>query len=235
MEVTTSSTPAVTAGALLSAALRRYHDKPVLLMLSGGSAFALLEYVDETVLGPQVMITTLDERFATDPAVNNFAQLSTTDFFRKAAACGAQSISTMAAAVETLEEAGERFDLALTVWREQNPDGVVLATMGIGPDGHTAGIFPGEYNVNFSGQDWVVAYQVPKAVNPYPERITVTYTFLREQLTEAIVYAVGAEKSVIIKQLQQGSCDLDQMPACIVRELPSAIVVTDQKNEFDQL
>lgn len=228
MEVITSSTPAATAGALLSAALRRYHDKPVLLMLSGGSAFASLEYVDEAVLGPRVTITTLDERFSIDPEVNNFAQLSTTDFFWGVTKCGVQLIPTTIAEGETLEEAGERFSVALTAWCEQNPSGVVLATVGIGPDGHMAGIFPGEYGVDFSGQDWMVAYRLPETVNPYQERITVTYTFLREQLTEAIVYAVGAEKGALIKKLHQLPCDLERMPACVLKEISMVTIVTDQ-------
>lgn len=66
--------------------------------------------------------------------------------------------------------------------------------MGIGQDGHTAGIFPGDHGFDFDGDVWVVGYFVPKEVNQYQERVTVTNTYLQTEIAQAIVYAVGEEK-----------------------------------------
>lgn len=227
MQCIRSDSAAKTAGEQLTTQLNHYREQPILLMLSGGSAWSLLEYVSPDVLGPHITITTLDERFSTDVTINNFAQLSTTQFYAQARAKGVAEISTLIEAGDTLVGAGQRFETALRAWRIKYPDGVVLATVGVGPDGHTAGIFPGAYEIEFSDTDWVVAYVVPKSINQYPERITVTYTFLRTQLTEAVLFISGSEKKHLIDSLLSSTCELQTMPACILTELAMVTLVTD--------
>lgn len=227
MEVIVTERPEETAGKILTDALRTNAEKPILLLVSGGSSLALLDFVEVTVLGPHITLTVLDERFSTDPKVNNFTQLEQTTFYQSCVRKGVQFVSTKVLAGESMEEVRDRFDTALHVWKEQNSEGVVMATMGIGSDGHMAGIFPGDHGVNFSEDSWVAGYTVPSEVNQYADRITVTYTFLRQMVDFAIVFAVGEEKKVIIKQLQNSNCPLGKIPACILREIRSVTVVTD--------
>jgi len=227
MEIVRCNSPSETAGKTISEALRRHGEKQILLLLSGGSALSILEHVDKDVLGSRVTITTLDERFSSDSAINNFAQIEATDFYANASRCGVQAISTRVDATDTLEECGKRFEKSLREWRIKNTDGVMLATMGVGEDGHTAGIFPGTRNADFSSDAWVISYVLPKAVNVYHERITVTYTFLRTQITEAVVYAVGEKKRQVIAQVVNQPCELEKLPICIVNELTSVTLITD--------
>jgi 6-phosphogluconolactonase/glucosamine-6-phosphate isomerase/deaminase len=227
MDIVTSTTPEVAAGTRLSEILRRHQERPVLLMLAGGSALSLLTHIDEAVLGPHITITTLDERFSTDPVVNNFLQITVTDFYKKAVAKGAHTISTSVVPEETLTEAGARFDAALHNWREQHPEGSVVATIGVGSDGHVAGIFPGDFEANFSSGEWALAYTVPADVHQYPKRITVTYTFIRSQIEEAIVFITGQQKLSVFEKLHEGSFSLKNMPASIIREMKSVTVTTD--------
>ena len=196
-------------------------------MLSGGSAFTILDFVPATVLGPHVTVTALDERYSTDPQVNNFAQLEQTNFYKTCIEQGVNFISTKVLAGESLEALCDRFDCALLTWKQQNRGGVVIATMGIGADGHTAGIFPGEYEVDFNGDAWAVGYSVPKEVNKYTDRVTVTNTFLREQVDVVVVYAVGNDKYRLVQEIKSDSFLIHEIPAIIIKDMPASTVFTD--------
>jgi len=227
MKIISSNTPAATAGAALSHILEQYVGKPILLLLSGGSALKILDHVSEDVLSSQLTVSTLDERFSTDPLINNFAQIKATEFYSRVQARGGSFIDTSLTARDSLGEAAERFSKALQDWRERYSDGVVIATMGMGSDGHTAGILPGKYGVNFSGDAMVVAYEVPESVNPYTKRITVTYSFLRTQVKEVLLYVTGAEKKSVLQKIDSEECALENTPACILKELSTVTLVTD--------
>jgi len=227
MHIITDATPAITAATQLDQVVSMYAERPLLLMLSGGSALTILEHVNVSLLGPHVTITTLDERFSMDPAVNNFAQIAATHFYRKAVEQGVQTIATVVGTDETLSEAGERFDTALHHWKESQRDGAVVTTMGVGADGHTAGIFPHQPGLDTETADWVVAYEVPPSVNPYTMRITVTPTFLKTQVAQAICLITGKEKRNVLQRMQRADCALTDMPACVMHDMPLVTVVTD--------
>jgi 6-phosphogluconolactonase/glucosamine-6-phosphate isomerase/deaminase len=219
------------AAQILNTTLEQSHGHPVLLMLSGGSALSILEHVDTSIISNNFTITVLDERFSDDLKINNFEQITKTKFYDLAIANGAKSIPTNIFSSGTLAEAGERFEHALRAWKQNNPNGIIIATMGIGPDGHTAGLFPhqekADREVDFSGNAWVCAYEVPSEVNPYTQRFSVTFTFLRTCVDEAIVYAVGEEKRLIIEKIQRTNCRLEDVPASIIKELRRVTVITD--------
>lgn len=226
MEIITTDKPKEEASKALSDSLRAYAGRPILLMVSGGSAFSLLDLVDTSVLGPHVTLTVLDERLSSNNAVNNFAQLEQTKFFASCALAGVRTISTKVLLKETLQDLQHRFDKALHDWKEQHTNGVILVTMGIGADGHTAGIFPGAQEVDFNDEDWTVGYALPKDINPYAYRVTVTYAFLRDCVDEAIVYAAGPEKSLVVNTLQLNASSLQTFPAAIFKEMLQLRVFT---------
>jgi 6-phosphogluconolactonase/glucosamine-6-phosphate isomerase/deaminase len=227
MQVITSQNPAVTASDQLNEVLSSYAARPILLMLSGGSALSILEHVDVLLLGPHVTITTLDERFSTDPTINNFSQITATEFYKKAMEQGTQSIPTIIKDGDTLREVGKRFDSALHHWKESHRDGVVVATMGVGSDGHTAGVFPHQPSLDPLTTDWVVSYEVPPEVNPHVLRITTTPAFLKTQVTQAICLITGEEKRNVFNQLMSTQCSSNDMPACIMKEMSLVKIVTD--------
>lgn len=226
MKVIKTTSPREDAGKALGALLEENKDKPILLMLSGGSAFTILGFVPVTVLGPHITITVLDERYSTNTQVNNFAQLEQMNFYKTCTEQGANYISTKVLEGESMEALHDRFDYALHTWKEQNKDGVVIATMGIGADGHTAGIFPGKYEVDFNSDAWVVGYSVPKEVNECTDRVTVTNTFLRDQVDGAIVYAVGHNKYRLVQKLQSTDSSTQEIPAYIFKKISSLTLFT---------
>lgn len=232
MEIVKTEHPKEDAGKKLTSTLRAHANSPVLLMVSGGSAFQFLDFVGREVLGPHLTLTVLDERFSRDPSVNNFAQLEQTSFYGRCLERDVNMISTKVVEGEDLYGLSERFEKALLLWKKEHPGGIVIATMGIGSDGHTAGIFPGELNTRFNGGAWVVGYAVPKGVDEHSERITVTNTFLKEEVAEAIAYAVGPKKVVLVERLENNNCDFSVFPACIFHQMKCVTLFSAIEDEI---
>jgi 6-phosphogluconolactonase len=96
-----------------------------------------------------------------------------------------------------------------------------LVLMGVGPDGHTASLFPGDPALHESAR-WTVG--VPKAnVEPYVPRVTLTLPALgscREMLFEA----AGPEKRAILARVFGG----DNLPANRARSSGETVWLVDQ-------
>lgn len=229
----------------VSAALREYRQqgKEVLMLCAGGSAFQLLGEIDPAGFGRYLTITVLDERASNDPNINNFAQLVTTTFHHEAAAAGARFIDTRMREGETRDLLASRFEYALRNWKELHSDGTIFALMGVGVDGHVAGImrYPDDsakFAALFEDADsqhqksqkshWVVAYEAPPGRNDFPERVTVTLPFLRTMVDRAIVFMSGPEKkkdAFIRLNASRGS--IADTPARILYEMKDVVLYTD--------
>lgn len=205
---------------------------PVLLLLSGGSAFSLLDAIPEDACGAHMTIGMLDERFSVDEDINNFAQFAKTGFYANSKTSGAAFIDTRGKGGETQDELATRFLYSFQNWVTAHRDGVVVATMGIGADGHTAGIMPFPEDSDLFGRlfedekRWVTAYDAGNK-NPYPLRVTVTLPFLREQVADAIVFAVGDEKRSALKRMLADEGTLAETPARIIREMKNVQVFSN--------
>jgi len=211
--------------------LREHKERPVLLLLSGGSAFDLLKATLSDCIGTHTTIAVLDERFSEDQTTNNFALVEKTDFFQRAQEAGAQSIDSMIRVGDDVESLAIRFEVALRAWRSENPEGVILITQGIGPDGHTAGIMPFPENEKlfeklfFDDSRWVCGYDAGTK-NQYPLRVTTTISFLLS-VDYSIVYCVGKNKKEALSRVLADQGNLVATPARIIREMKNAALFTD--------
>lgn len=204
---------------------------PTLLLLSGGSSIPLLEEVNMENLGPHITLGVLDERFSHDREVNNLAQIEATSFYPKAIASGVRVIDTTVQDGETQNEHAQRFNSSLCGWLDKHPHGYVLATVGMGPDGHISGMMPypedpQKFNELFESNDLKVltaAYDAGDK-NPFPLRVTTNMNLMR-RIDAAVVFISGKSKRDAWERLNASSGSLAETPARILREMKGEVYV----------
>jgi 6-phosphogluconolactonase/glucosamine-6-phosphate isomerase/deaminase len=134
---------------------------------------------------------------------------------------------------ETLALSGARFNEQLNAWLTAHRNGRIIATHGIGADGHTAGIFPRpndpeEFAREFVDTDvYAIGYAVPATHTLHTERITVTVPFLTEHIDHAIVFATGSEKREALSAALDSACEMHVTPACVLQRMRRVEVYTD--------
>lgn len=216
----------------ISRKLKEYRDierRDVLFLSSGGSAMGVLDRIHESVIAPYLTIGIFDERYDPTNKTSNYAQLRKTAFYKRAVQHGCRLIDTSTQPGQTQEELADYYENELRSWRARHPRGAIMATMGIALNGHTAGImpFPDEperFRELFEKERWIVAYDAT-GKNPYPNRVTTTYTFLRH-VDIVGVFLVGAPKGKVFRDVVEGD-DCATLPGRIVKTLPRGAVYTD--------
>lgn len=233
IDIKTSSTPLEDGARALKDALLSHIEKDVLLLFSGGSSLALIGHTHPRVLGGKCTISVLDERYTHDDEESNFSKVTHTTFFKQATDMGIPHIDPRPRENETLEEAGKRFDLALKEWHITHQDGVVVTTIGIGTDGHTAGILPMPHNTDMFQKLFLkdgvcaVGYEALPEMNVYTKRITTTLTYFTRHIDHAIIYATGAQKKDALKTMIEKGDEYSQTPAKILQRVKNATLFTD--------
>lgn len=100
---------------------------------------------------------------------------------------------------------------------------IVIAQLGIGPDGHIAGMLPRSPAVE--GAELYSGYDAGTFT-----RITMTPPALR-QVHVAYTFAFGAPKREALQRLQTEELPLEEQPAQILKELAEAHLFSDQVSE----
>lgn len=208
--------------------IKNNSTKQILLLLSGGSWLSLYEKINPEIFSANVTISVLDERFSFDEKTNNFLQLKQTNFFQNAFKNGVKFIDTGVEENETLINHSNRFETALREWKSQNQNGIIIVTMGMGTDGHTAGIFP-TFNFEDFDDKWVIGYEVDKSINVYTERVTVTPYFLINEVTLAVCCVSGENKCQMLNSILSNGDENVNLPARIWHKMQNVEVVTDCK------
>jgi 6-phosphogluconolactonase/glucosamine-6-phosphate isomerase/deaminase len=206
-------------------------NQSTLFFVSGGSAFDVLEKIDEKVLHKNLAVAMVDERFSADEKINNFLQLKQTEFFKKLIMAGGLFFDSTPVKGESIASLTQRFNSFLHTWKRLHPDGTVIALLGMGEDGHTAGIMPFPENKKLFGhlfqeEEWVVGYDA-KDKNQYSLRITTTLTFLKEEVDIAIAYVKGENKKEALNRVLAEEGELAEAPARIWREMKGVEIYTD--------
>jgi 6-phosphogluconolactonase len=124
------------------------------------------------------------------------------------------------------DEAARRYEAELKSFHGTNELGAArplfdVVLMGVGPDGHTASLFP-DYPAIEETKRWVVG--VPKAhVEPFVPRVTLTLPAL-DSCREMLFEAAGSEKRAILTRVLGG----ENLPANRARSTGETIWLVDQ-------
>jgi len=87
-----------------------------------------------------------------------------------------------------------------------------MVLLGLGPDGHTASLFPHTVALSENSQ-WVVSHWVEAQ---HSERITLTFPVLNHA-RQVLFLVVGAEKASALRSVLEGDADVADIPARGVR------------------
>ena len=214
----------------VAALLARYERQDVLLLSSGGSAMNILDSIDVSD-ARQMTIGVLDERYSTDLAGNNFLQLQQTHFYSTAVQQGVSVLESVPHTGEELQAFGHRIERQLRNWRLAHKNGMIIATVGMGADGHIAGIFPYPdvpemFQESFRAERWVHAYSAV-GKHTYEDRVTVTIPFLLQHVTHAIAVIHGKEKEEALVRALQEKGTVAETPARILQTMKDVTLFTD--------
>lgn len=241
-----SSTTAKEAGKYINDILTQYVEKPVLFLVAGGSAVAVLEHINPEYLSPDLTVSTTDDRFSTELDVNNFAILQSQSFYNNLVQADAFCISTEPFEDETIEQYRARFEKNLREWKQDFPKGIIVGLYGMGADGHTGGMIPGllsreEFDAEFNDGDRLVgtfdAVLKERAEDyEFPQRISTTIPFMRDWVDHAVFYITGENKKTALDAVLQISddtlstdVDFSKAPISIARFMKDATIFTDIK------
>lgn len=124
----------------------------------------------------------------------------------------------------TVEESAQKYDQ--TIYKLYKNTDFRIAVLGIGDDGHTAGLLPG-YRKLWDKDTFAVGYENK---GRFPQRITLTPKAL-QQCNFAVVCLAGKTKKQVLWKLERESEeDLNIFPASLLYSIPEVVVLTDAKN-----
>lgn len=220
------------AVAYLNDILAQYVDRPVLLLLAGGSSVALYDKLNPEYFSADLTVTVTDERFSNELDINNFAILQSTHFYDELIQVDAFCINTQPNHEETIEQCANRFERNIREWRKDFPKGTVIAVYGIGKDGHIGGIIPGvlpqeEFDKKFNNPEILVSHIDATGKTEYPLRFSTTIPFMKQDVDHALVFVSGPEKQEALKLALSGDSKYFELPATVIREMKDVTVFTD--------
>lgn len=191
--------------------------KQVVWVLTGGSNIQLCAAVMEKIpenLTELLTVFLTDERYGpVGHPDSNERQLEEAGFVPKRA----HWIKVLQDDDTTMEDTAKRY--AEQISAACAVADVVIAVVGMGPDGHVCGILPASPAVN--SDKLVMGY----ASDPY-QRITLTPKALRQFVDTAYVFAFGEGKRQALENLRK-DLPLDEQPAQVLKQLPEAYVYND--------
>ncbi len=218
------------AGHALNEMVLNRNGKPLLVLLSGGSSLNLLEYIKEESVNGNVAFGMLDDRYSYDQNVNSNSILERSAFYLNSIERGAVFLNSVPQQFETLELYADRYEEEVKKWMMMYPDGIIRATIGIGPDGHTSGILPHpedpeKFEKLFNSEKLIVGYDVENK-NPHRYRMTSTCTLMRK-FDQVLTFMSGENKHEALKKVLAEKGSLAETPGRIICELKNVSLYTD--------
>lgn len=193
----------------------------VLWLLSGGSNIPGSVQIMDNIsagLSKKLSVSLVDERYGEPGHIeSNWTQLMQAGFKSKQATL-LPVLRTGISFEQTVQTYNELIEKAFA------GNDIIVAQLGIGPDGHVAGILPDSPAAD-EGKALVAGYEAPPL-----KRLTLTFAALR-RITAAYVFAFGKPKQKTLVALRAGTLPLKRQPARILNDLTEAYMYSDQVGE----
>ena len=128
----------------------------------------------------------------------------------------------------TVGDAADAYDRTLRhVLADGTPTSAIdLVLLGVGPDGHTASLFPGS-PVLAERTQWARAVEAPTTVQPAVPRVTLTLPCLNAARTVLFLIA-GNDKRPVVVDILQGGEAAQRYPAAMVRAAGRTVWLVEQ-------
>jgi len=212
----------------LDAFFRVHADKPILFLFSGGSALSALETLSPATIPDNLTAAPIDERLTNEITLRNMTTFKKTRFAQYSAE--RPGVRIVDPCEPSIDEASKKMDTFLRDWKKDNPRGTTIALLGIGGDGHSAGIFPDTDTKRFAKRFfdsslWTLDYE-PRGAQECPRRLTVTGSFMESQIDIALIFVQGEGKREALTRFRHGGA-AEETPALILKKIPSVLLYTD--------
>jgi 6-phosphogluconolactonase len=112
------------------------------------------------------------------------------------------------------QEAAAVYDRQVSALMQAHDGQIDISLLGMGPDGHTASLFPGYAALDAPAEQLAVA--VEGSPKPPPTRISLTPAALNRAATTLFLVA-GADKAAKVRAALRGPYDPHATPAQVVR------------------
>jgi 6-phosphogluconolactonase len=109
---------------------------------------------------------------------------------------------------------------------DTQPSAIDLVLLGVGPDGHTASLFPGSPVVAERAR-WARAVEAPTTVQPAVPRVTLTLPCLNGARNVLFLIA-GNDKRPVVVEILQGGEAAQRYPAAMVRAAGRTVWLVEQ-------
>ena len=193
------------------------------LVLSGGSTpipthRLLASMFRDRIPWPHVHVFWGDERYVPHDAPQSNYRMAK-DTLLDHVPCPAANIHPMPTHFADPDAAAWDYEGTLTrYWGSEEPR-LDLVLLGMGPEGHTASLFPGAPALHERNR-WVVAATVPAET---PVRLTLTLLAFARSI-EAHFLVAGRDKAQALEQVLSGSADPIVYPAAGIRPLQGKVI-----------
>ena len=203
------------------AALRSYlqtaldQNKKVLWLISGGSNIVITADILRQLHGTQnLTIAQVDERYGpVGHPDSNWQQLLDSG----TPLDGITLVPILQNPLGSMHQAAADYEAKLQ--KLLKTADISIAQLGMGTDGHIAGILPGTESVQAAGL--VTSYQTEQF-----DRITLTFNGL-DQVQELWLFAYGQDKKPQLEALQNQELRLSEQPAQYLKRHPRVVVYND--------
>ncbi|HEY4963282.1 MAG TPA: 6-phosphogluconolactonase [Candidatus Saccharimonadales bacterium] len=191
--------------------------KKVLWIVSGGSNIAVTTRVMARIdneLSKNLIMILADERYGSEGHPDsNFTQLVDSGFDQKNATFYKTLIDDQSIS-QTISRIGQAYKRAM------NETAMVVGQLGVGDDGHIAGILPGSPVIGLISD--VVYFKAEKF-----KRISLSLEALKS-IDIAFVFCFGKNKAKTLKDIERNELEYSQLPAKILQDIKTVYVYNDQ-------